>query len=29
MKSLIRILNQIIERHIKFNDAGFGKHEGC
>ena len=28
MKSLIRILNQIIERHIKFNDVGFGKHEG-
>lgn len=28
MKSLIKILNQIIERHIKFNDEGFGKHEG-
>ena len=28
MKTLIKILNQIIERHINFNDKGFGKHEG-
>ena len=28
MKTLIKILNQIIDRYIKFNDEGFGKHEG-